>query len=103
MLTVSHLLKLAGVAFDSNKVIGQIPKLAATFDTENKANSVSWIYPAITAIVSLIIGGLTAFNVCDIKSVIEKGSLIRSGQHISGVAKSDEIFVRRLAAFGYHR
>ena len=87
IVTLTHLFNNSGVSFNSEKVIKQIPQLATAFISEVKANSLSWIYPAITAIVSVIIGGLTVFNICDVKDVIQKGMLVRSTQHVSNVAK----------------
>jgi len=88
IVTLGHLFSDNGVKFNSEKVIEQIPKLAESFDSETKANSLAWIYPAITSVIAIIVGGLTTFNICDIKSVIQKGMLIRSTEHVANLAKS---------------
>lgn len=88
VVTLTHLFKDNGVKFDSGKVIEEIPKFAGTFESEIKSNSFSWIFPAITSIISIIVGGLTSFKICDVKSVIQNGMLIRSTEHMVNLAKS---------------
>nr|APG77457.1 hypothetical protein [Hubei picorna-like virus 60] len=75
---VSLALRANEIKFNFDKVMNSIPGLASTLHSTFKANSAAWIYPTISALVSLIIGGLTIFNVSDIKEVIQAGSLLKT-------------------------
>lgn len=75
---ISLVLRTNDIKFNFDKVVNSIPGLATMLHSTYKANSAAWVYPTISALVSLIIGGLTLFNIKDIKEVIQAGSLLRT-------------------------
>jgi hypothetical protein len=85
---VSLALRINEIKFNLDKVINSIPGLASILHSTYKANSAAWIYPTISALVSLIIGGLTIFNVKDIKEIIQAGSLLKTINTFGSEAKN---------------
>jgi len=86
-LAIYRLFKQHRIRCDITRVTAQLPALAADIlNNDIKANSMSWIYPSITTLISIIVGSLTIFQVCDIKSVIEKGRLLQATKGISTTA-----------------
>lgn len=71
-----------------NEVHAELPSLArGILNSQTKANSLVWIYPAISSLIAIVVASLTAFNVCDAKSIIEKGRLLTSTKAIGTTAK----------------
>jgi len=85
---VSLALRANDIKFNFDKVVNSIPGLASMLHSTYKANSAAWIYPTISALVSLIIGGLTLFNVRDIKEIIQAGSLLKTINTFGSEAKN---------------
>lgn len=85
---VSLALRANNIKFNFDKVVNSIPELAKTLHSTFKANSAAWIYPTISVLVSLIIGGLTIFNVKDIKEIIQAGSLLKTINTFGSEAKN---------------
>lgn len=79
---------------DQYKIRNRIPELypelpglaTEILNTNTKANSLVWIYPAISTLVGIVIAALTAFKVCDAKSIVEKGRLLTSTKAMSSTA-----------------
>ena len=85
---VSLALRSVDIAFNLDKIVKSIPGLASMLHSTYRANSAAWIYPTISALVSLILGGLTLFGVKDVKEIIQAGSLLKTLNTFSGEAKN---------------
>jgi hypothetical protein len=66
------------VAFTIDKIRDFCPQLANLILGKVRANDDSWIYTAISSLISIIIGGLTTFKLLDVKSVIDGGRWLHS-------------------------
>lgn len=85
---VSLALRANEIKYKLDKVINAIPGLASTLHSTYQANSAAWIYPTISALVSLIIGGLTIFGVKEVKEIIQAGALLKTINTFGGEAKN---------------
>jgi hypothetical protein len=76
--TLHSAFKKIKVEYAIKEVRNMCPQLANLILGEVKSNNDSWIYTAISSIVSIIIGGLTTFKLIDVKSIIDGGRWLQS-------------------------
>jgi len=86
-LALHKLFEKYNLSNNVSSIYPQLPELANTIlNSQNKANSLAWIYPAISTLVAIVVGALTTFKICDVKSVIEQGRLLNSAKSFSSTA-----------------
>nr|QIJ25865.1 hypothetical protein [Old Port virus] len=77
-----------------DKVFKDLPGLATNIlNKKFFSNSWMWVYPAITTLISIILAGLTTFNICDIKTVIEKSRLITATKTLTSTSNDIAKFI----------
>lgn len=86
-LAIHKLFERYGIANNTTDIYSQLPALAKNIlSSDIKSNSLVWIYPAVATLISIVIGALTAFQICDVKAVIEKGRLLQSAKAFGSTA-----------------
>nr|QHA33681.1 polyprotein [Atrato picorna-like virus 1] len=77
-----------------DKVFKDLPELATSILSKKFfSNSWMWVYPAITTLISIILAGLTSFNICDIKTIIEKSRLITATKTLTTTSNDIAKFI----------
>nr|APG76656.1 hypothetical protein [Zhejiang mosquito virus 1]APG77951.1 hypothetical protein [Zhejiang mosquito virus 1] len=77
-----------------DKVFKHLPELATNILSKQFfSNSWMWVYPAITTLISIILAGLTTFNICDIKTVIDKSRLITATKTLTSTSNDIAKFI----------
>ncbi|APG77455.1 hypothetical protein [Hubei tetragnatha maxillosa virus 5] len=77
-ITIATVFKKLKIKFLLSKVKDACKSLAETLLTKIRSNSENWLYTGISTLITIIIGGLSTFNIFNIKSIIDGGRWLTS-------------------------